>query len=227
MTVAVILLGLFGAGCSTSYHVDVDALQNPRVVQSGYSYRIEASNASTSSNDALFEEVEALVHTALSGRGMYEAPEGEKPSVIIDLDYGVGPVQSRLVRTNVSSPIGSQQMDPLTGRVTPTPGDPRLGGTMSGISGSQSGSGYRQEYTFEKYLTIVGRDNSTEVAAGEPRVELWRVHVTVEDTGDDIANYLAVLAAAAADYIGTDTHEKQRLHVSEDDAVVDFVKQGL
>jgi len=228
-TAVVILFGAFVTGCATSYHIDVDALQNPRAVQSGYSYRIEAIDPSKSSSDAHFEEVAALVRTALSGRGMYEAPDGDEPSVIVELDYGVGPVQTRLVATNRAESGISQRVDPITGRVTSINTDPRMGpaGTMPGVSAGRTGSGYQQKYIFEKYLTIVGRETSTDVATGEPRVELWRVHVTVEDDGDDVSKYITVLAAAAVDYIGTDTQEKQRLRVSETDEVVDFVKQGL
>jgi hypothetical protein len=206
----------------------VDALQNPRAVQSGYSYRIEASDSSRS-NDAHFAEVAALVRTALSGRGMYEAPEGEEPSVIVGLDYGVGPVQTRLIQTIIPDPGSPRQIDPISGRSVSGDPNARLGsvGTRSGISGSSTGPGYREDFFSEKYLTIVGRASSPTAAAAEPRIELWRVHVTVEDDGDDIANYIAVLAAAAADYIGTDTQEKQRLRVSERDEVVDFIKQGL
>lgn len=226
ITATALLCATLGTGCATSYHVDIDALQNPRAIQSGYSYRIETTDPAKSTSDAHYAEVAALVRTALSGRGMYEAAEGEDPSVIVDLDYGVGPMQTRLVPTGIPESVTPRQNDPFNrpmGSVT----DPRMGGTMTGATSGLSDAGYREEYTCEKYLTIVGRDNTTEVAAGQPRVELWRVHVTVEDEGDDIANYLTVLTAAAADYIGTDTQEKQRLRVSEDDEVVDFVKQGL
>lgn len=218
---------MLSAGCATSYNVDVDAMSNPQALQTGYSFRIETLDPSKSINDARFPEVASLVRTALSGRGMYEAPAGETAEVIIDIDYGVGPMQTRLVRSHVDH-FGSQQIDPITG-MPRGHRDPRTGAVI-GVPTPSMGTnnyGYREEMVAEKYLTIIARDARVDASGNANRVELWRVHVTVEDDGDDISEYLPVLAAAATDYIGSDTQEKQRLRVSENDEVVDFVKQGL
>ena len=64
------------AGCSSTYSFRVHAISNPE--STGHqSFKIVTSDANLSSGDLQFRELSEYVKTALSGRGLYEAPNFE------------------------------------------------------------------------------------------------------------------------------------------------------
>src|SRR5688500_8706519 len=97
-----LLAGLFVAGCATTHTVKVDSLAKPKA-EDAISYEIKNRNPLVADDSLRYKEAASLVKTALSGKGLYEAPPNTKPDMVVDLDYGVGPPQMR--RETVSEPV--------------------------------------------------------------------------------------------------------------------------
>src|SRR3954467_6274977 len=75
------------AGCATSYDVKLDSLAKPDANAISYSLR---NATATEGDDSLrYQEAANYVRTALSGRGLCEAPPNVTPDVIVSIDYGV------------------------------------------------------------------------------------------------------------------------------------------
>ncbi|RLD04601.1 MAG: hypothetical protein DRI65_10400 [Chloroflexota bacterium] len=70
-------------GCTT-YRFKVDAIKAP-----GGSYRLESADSEFTQDDAHFREVAEFVKTALSSKGMFEAPPGVMPDMIVEVDLGI------------------------------------------------------------------------------------------------------------------------------------------
>ena len=99
---------LFG-GCSTTYVVQVDAIsQAAQVAQNTppvlpQSYEIRTNNPKMDEGSLRYKEVTGYVKTALSGKGMYEAPRAVKADVVVDIDYGMD--SPRVKFETISVPI--------------------------------------------------------------------------------------------------------------------------
>src|SRR5581483_8487900 len=91
------------AGCATeSTTVKVDSLAKPKA-ENAISYEIHNKNPLVTDDSLRYKEAAGFVKTALSGKGMYEAPPGTKPDVVVDLDYGISPPVSHM--ETVSEPV--------------------------------------------------------------------------------------------------------------------------
>src|SRR4051812_35718343 len=77
----------FVAGCASTYEVKVDSLAKPKAADA-VSYQIHNTNPLVADDSLRYKEASDYVKTALSGKGMYEAPSNTKPDVVVDLDYG-------------------------------------------------------------------------------------------------------------------------------------------
>jgi hypothetical protein len=78
------------SGCATTYDVKVDSLTKPNAEQA-VSYKIVNKNPSVSEDTLRYKEAVGYVRTALSGKGLYEAPDPEKADLVLAVDYGLGP----------------------------------------------------------------------------------------------------------------------------------------
>ena len=83
------------SGCVSTTEVKVDSLAKPNA-ETAVSYEIHNKNPLLADDSLRYKEAADYVKTALSGKGMYEAPGNTKADLVGDLDYGVGPPQSRL-----------------------------------------------------------------------------------------------------------------------------------
>src|SRR5262245_35864209 len=101
------LAAVLCAGCSTSstYKVKVDAITNPTPT-SGQSYRLKSKDPRVGEENLRYREAADFVRTALSGKGLYEAPTEEKADMIVELDYGMDAPRSKMDR--VSVPVYAQ-----------------------------------------------------------------------------------------------------------------------
>jgi hypothetical protein len=217
---------LLSTGCTRTYSVKVDAIHNPSVV-GGHSYKIVPRQQGFEERDPDYEQAVALLRTALGGRGMYEAPDPDEAEVIVEVDYGVGPLRTEI---ETQRGVGST-VDPLLGTHTRNrpyghmnPGSVILpdGRVAEPIIEEDT---VRRKQVYDKHLSVSAR----EVAVDENGVrrsgkELWRVEVEVEEARDDMAETLPILVGAAADYIDANTGSRQVITVSEDSESVVFVK---
>src|SRR5215216_5045694 len=94
-----VLCGLLGftTGCGTV--VTVDSLAKPGA--NTISYELRNANPALESDGVLYKKAADYVRTALSGRGMFEAPPGVEPDVVVSVEFGVGPPQNRSVTKSV------------------------------------------------------------------------------------------------------------------------------
>ena len=70
-----LVASLFLGGCATTYEVEVDSISQPQPKEVT-SYRIVTKNPTADEASLRHKEAAAYVKTALSGKGLYEAPEG-------------------------------------------------------------------------------------------------------------------------------------------------------
>lgn len=229
-------LGLLGvllaaSGCATSYDVKVDAITQPKPKEAAASYRIKNKNPTTEEDNLRYKEATNYVKTALSGHGMYEAPEDAVPDVIVEIEYGVEAPSVRMERTSV--PIYSQSGGGVKYNPLPVPiaNGSVLQRTIPVYDAPDSQLvGYQEVVTpvavYEKFLHISARENKPKTDGATP-TEIWSVNTTLEDESKDIRKYLPLLASASMESIGTDTGSRKTIKLKESDQNVDFVKKGL
>jgi hypothetical protein len=238
LAAAVVLL----AGCSTStYTVQVDAIAQPAkgAAQAGApakSYYLRSKNPKLDESSLRYKEVSDYVKTALSSKGMYEAPKPELADVVIDIDYGMD--APRVKFQTVSSPIIVEEM----GRVEMVqemmavliPGTTNYNVVPvwreKVIPGRTDIVGIREEVVpevvYEKFLKVSARENKESIEGRAP-AEVWSVNVSAEDKSQELRKYMPILASATADYIGTNTKEEKDMRVAEKDDSVKFIKKGM
>lgn len=231
------LCSLLLAGCisSQTYTVQVDSIAatgDNQPAPSGQSYHIRTRNPQLNEDSLRYKEVADYVRTALSGRGMYEAPSPDKADVVIDVDYGME--SPRIKFETLSNPVVVQVAGTVREELV------AIRDTSGNIVGYRSitlQEPDRNEFMgmketiqpvliYEKYLRLSARPNQ-ETAEGRPATEVWSVNVSTEDGSQELRKYLPVLASASADYIGVNTKEERPVKINEGDEGVTFVKQGL
>jgi len=222
---------LLVSGCATTHTVKVDSLAKPKA-EPVASYEIKNRNPKVADDSLRYKEAAAMVKTALSGKGLYEAPPNTKPDMVVDLDYGVGPPQYK--RETISEPVYITLPGQIrTERVqvgTDSQGRPVYQTVTVQDPPTTEFAGFR-EYAvtvvvYEKYLKLSARENK-EAAEGRPAPEIWTVDVTSEGESRDIRKNLPVLVAATVDYIGKDTQGQKTIRIKETGSEIAFIKKGL
>lgn len=228
---ALAVAGLFVSGCATTHVVKVDSLSKPQAGEA-ISYEIKNRNPLVADDSLRYKEAAGFVKTALSGKGMYEAPPNTKPDVVVDLDYGVGPPQMK--KETVSEPIYITIPGQIrTERVqvgTDSQGRPIYQTITTQDPPRTEFAGFR-EYVitvvvYEKYLKLSAKENKDPVE-GRPRQEVWTVDVTSEGESRDIRKNLPVLVAASIDYIGKDSQGQKTIRIKDSSSEIAFVKKGM
>jgi len=228
---AVLAIGLL-SGCNTTYEMEVDAITNPAVADAE-SYIIVPRDPETDTNDLRYKETVNYIKTALSGKGMYEALTAQDADMVIEVDYGMEPprrefkVVEEPVFATIQQPDTIQtvsQRDPATGRII----------TYSvRVPGARSRElvGYQERLISvivnEKYMELTAKENLLEQSGDIPAQEIWSVRVKNYDESDDLREYLPIMAASVADYVGEDTGTNHSVRLKEKDEVVQFIKRGI
>lgn len=224
------LVWLLGAGCATTHEVKVDSLSKPPAAPVA-SYELRNRNPLVADDSLRYKEAAGLVKTALSGRGLYEAPPNTKPDIVVDLDYGVGPAQQR--REKVSEPVylnipGQIRVERIQVGVD-SAGRPVYQTVTVQDPPTTEFAGFREYYVtvvvYEKYLKLTARENK-EASEGRPAAEVWTVDVTSEGENRDLRKALPVLVAASIEYIGQDTKGQKTVRIKESNSDLAFVRQG-
>ena len=200
-----LVLAVATSGCATHYQFDIESIRqsNPAVPQ--LSYRLVDARPDSRTGDALFERVAGDVRTALSSRGLYAAPAGTTPHLIIEVDYGISaPVVKRGVR---QEPVYLE----MPGSI--------YGGTSSRESGRTRVTQPHllgmadvpfEITTYQKFLRLTARENEPVTDGATPR-QVWSVLVTNEDGSDKLPVYTRLMVAAAMDHIGADVPDERRV----------------
>lgn len=222
---------LLVAGCATTHEVKVDSLAKPKAEQS-VSYEIKNKNPLVADDSLRYQEAANLVRTALSGKGMYEAPPNVKPDLTINMDYGVGPPQMR--KETVSEPVYITVPGQIrTERVqvgTDSQGRPIYQTITVQDPPTTEFAGFREYVVtvvvYEKYLKLSALENK-EPEEGRPPQEIWTIDVTSEGESRDIRKNLPVLVAASIDYIGKDSQGQKTIRIKDTHSDIAFVKKGM
>lgn len=222
---------LLFAGCTTTTEIKIDSLAKPEA-ENAISYQIKNRNPLVADDSLRYKEAAGFVKTALSGKGMFEAPENTTADLVVDLDYGVGPPQQR--RVTMSEPVYITLPGQIrTERV-------QVGTSKSGQAIYQTITvqdpprtefvGYRDYVVtitvYEKHLKLAARENAP-VVEGRPPQELWTIDVTSEGESRDIRKTLPLLVAASIDYVGTDSQGQKTIRIKDSHSDVAFVKKGM
>jgi hypothetical protein len=222
---------LLFAGCASYTEVKVDSLAKPDA-EASISYEIKNKNPLVADDSLRYKEAAGFVKTALSGKGMYEAPPGTKADIVVDMDYGVGPPISR--RETVSEPvyitIPGQIRQERVQVGTDSQGRPIYQTITVQDPPTTEFAGFREYQitvtVYEKFLKLAAKENK-ETSEGRPQQEVWTVDVTAEGESRDLRKNLPVLVAATIDYIGKDSHGQKSIRIKDTDKDVAFVKKGM
>lgn len=222
---------LFSSGCANTYQVKVDSLAKPKAEES-ISYKIINKNPAVAEDSLRYKEAAGYVRTALSGKGLYEAPDPEKADLVVALDYGVGPPQSK--REVVSEPVYATIPGQIrTERVqvgTDRNGAPIYQTVTVQDPPRSEFVGYREYFVtitvYEKYLRLNATENKA-AAEGRPPTDIWTVDITSEGESRDIRKALPILAAASIDFVGVDSKGQKVVRIKDTDKDVAFIKKGM
>ena len=226
-------LMLLGNGCSSTsaYNVKVDAISKPVPSANAQSYKIKSKDPRLGEENLRYHEAADFVRTALSGKGLYEAPSEDKADMIVELEYGMEAPRSKIER--VSTPVYAQVGGGVRYESVPVV-DSRGNTSFRTVAVYDAPRtelvGYddmpRQVTIYEKYLKVTARENKP-ASEGRPPAELWSVHASTEDESKDIRKYLPIMASATADYIGSDTSNQKNVRVRADGPGVEFIRKGM
>jgi len=194
-------------GCSSFTEVKVDALAKPgaeRVI----AYRIETNNPDLDEDSLSYKEAKRVVTTALSGKGLYEAPNAKMADMVVSLDYGIGPPKLTTEKRSATTYTGG------TNDI-----DPKL----------SADTDYSVNViTYEKHLRLSARENNPSTE-GQPAAQIWTVDVSTDGENRDMRKALPVLAAATIEFVGVDTQGEKIIKLKDKDknGAIAFVKQGM
>lgn len=223
---------LHGGCASTGEQVSVESLSrvSPQA-ESTCSYRLINRNRTLDESSLRYKEAVGHVRTALSGHGMFEAPAGGAPDVIVEIDYGIG--QPRMRYTTVTEPVYAVVGGPVI-MARPAP----IASAAAAAPGANPVAeppqlqlvGYREIQrpvaVRDKYLSVSARPNR-EAVEGRPAEELWRVSAAIETDNQDLRRYLPVLASIVMEQIGHTTEGTVVAKVSDRSAATDFIRKGM
>ena len=228
--VAAVMFAAGGCASSNTYKVKVDAITKP-VPAGAQSYKLKSKDPRLGEENLRYREAADFVRTALSGKGLYEAPSEDRADMIVELDYGMDAPRSKVER--VSSPVYAQVGGNVRYDTVPVV-DSRGNTSFRTVTVYEPPRnelvGYdevpRLVTIYEKYLKITARENKS-ASEGRPPAELWSIHASAEDESKDLRKYLPIMASATVDYIGQDSSNQKIVKVRADGPGVGFIRKGM
>jgi hypothetical protein len=225
----VIALALLCGGCANTYRFQVDAVaQRGQTQEPRYSYRLVPAMPDSDVNSLLSRRLARHLKTALSSKGLFEAPAGVEPALKIAFYTRLeGPF---VVTHTVTEPVVRY------GLVSTMDGSPVEGPGANAPSGGAVEMGppeygpsrlvVRQVREYRKSLRLTAHRAGQAVAAA-PAEPLWSVSVETQDESRNLDRYVHLMVAAAMDAIGEDLKTPRRLRLTDRDGRVLFVQTGL
>ena len=224
---------LLGACSTSTYKVKIDSITKHDTTSpsDAQSYKIQSKNVALGDENLRYKEAAEFVKTALSGKGLYEAPSNATADMIVELDYGVDAPRTKI--ETVSVPVYAQVGGGVRYEQVPVT-------NSRGITTTRTVAVYeaprtelvgfddvpREVTIYEKYLRITARDNRP-VSEGKPPSQIWSIQSSTEDESKDIRKYLPIMASATVEYIGKDSNNAQVIKVRVPSPNVDFIKKGM
>ncbi|WP_442887954.1 hypothetical protein [Congregicoccus parvus] len=201
---ASIALAIAFAGCATSTtrtippaRMHVEAIRNDAAPLDRYAYVLVDGMPPGSDEATFFAEAAAHVRTALSAKGLFEAPEGTRPDMVIEIDFGM---EAPMIAVGDSYNIGWT-------------GDNRTALRVG-------------EIIYDKYFRITARETQAEAGNRPPR-ELWSIYVVNTDYESNLPRYILLMVSAAMDMIGDHSATRRTVVLTIKDERVIFVGRGM
>lgn len=229
--ISALLLVALLAGCETPNHqvrIESTAYPLPPDAPKPQSFWIKSRQADPTVESLRYHEAIGHIKTALSGRGLYEAPSENAADMIIEVDYGVEPLRRRM---EIEETRGRRERRVAETEAAATPvGGPGIARPPAEPIAVNEARGevLINVGFYKKHLSLEARHNRAkgEPAPGTPEF-LWRVEVENESESKDLRKFVPLLASATIDYIESDTHGRREILVDENGKDVAFVKKGL
>lgn len=196
-------------GCTT-YHFKVDAVKAAPDTTAGVSYQLQSAHPEVTGDHAVFRRVADHVKTALSSKGLFEAPAGVTPDMDIEIDFGIANERTEQRVIDLASPIQSGGFH---------------GHGVSNHAGPSDGIVVLVTF-YEKFVRITAHERTPHAGAHTPR-EVWSVYVSTENEDADLDKYLPLLVSAAMDAIDSDTNGPRKISFGPNDERVAFVNAGM
>lgn len=212
---ATVLLG----GCaSANYDVAVESVSvPPKSGKKPVSYWIVSRDSSTDVAGLRYQEAVTYVKTALSAKGLYEAPRADKADMVIEIDYGATPKRRLFDRPERAATPQRKNQQGEAGAAKPPP---------PGGAGSDRAPLSIDMAVYQKHLVIEAHTTGSKIT-NEPPEMLWRVSVTNVDESKDLRKYVPVMAAAAMDNIDQSTNGEKKVTVDSQGKPIGFIKKGM
>lgn len=217
-------------GCTTRTF-RVDAIKNPDVAASGMAFEVENANPELEDSDPRVKRAADYVRTALSAKGLYEAPEAVPADMKVEVDFGSEAPKREIVRHE--EPVYRLIREPgyfVTETYVDEQGRTRTIRRYVPGEEREVFIGWREVIfvvmVYPKYLRITAREVPADGSDHVPR-ELWSVYVTNEDDEKDMEKSLPMLVAAAMDAIDQNASSQRTVTMKEDDDRVVFIKKGM
>ncbi|MCA1958793.1 MAG: hypothetical protein LDL14_09750, partial [Nitrospira sp.] len=215
------------SGCATmspQCHVDVDSISS-EWLGAKKTYILLPGNEDTSAEDLQFKEFATYVHRALATKGFVRADSIEKAELVVFLAYGIGDPKEHL---DFAPGVGQTGVSSST-----------TFGTLSTYGGYGTYSGtttYTPTYGVTRCTTHVGSYTiyfrfmlldayDLETYRKEKKFsQLWRATVTSTGSSDDLRRVFPILVTASKTHLGSNTGQKVRVVIHEEDAAVLEIK---
>lgn len=211
------------AGCATSTPFQVDASRRPDPgAAPRFSYQLVSANPDFAAGHTNVARMSRALRTALSSRGLFEAPAGVAPQLDIEFDFGLeGPrIISR--ESTIRAP-GPESHRPIGGFSFEGTAE-RLDEGPTVVA--EDRTVVDQVRLYRKFLRVTARRSGHAVDQAPP-LPLWSVFVENEDESRDLARYLTLMAAAAMDTLGEDTTAPRSVKLTRRDGRVLFVQAEM
>lgn len=213
------------AGCNTPTHrVRIEASVNtpPAGTPPPQSFWFKSRKTDPRIETLRYHEAIGHIKTALSGRGLYEAPSEGTADMVIEIDYGATPKRQRVE-------VEDERRRKPARKDAAAAGKAAAGGAPAGSAASAEDRGeiMIDVGVYRKHLTLEARQNQEKAGAPAGPEFLWRVQVENEDESKDLRKYVPILASATIDYIAAETGGEREVTVDEHGKDVAFVKKGL
>jgi hypothetical protein len=229
----VLLLAAFAFSFASCAHVQVHKMQVEAAARPDAERRISYVVRDTSLPAAAPIDSAAagkFVRTALSAKGLYEAPAADLPDLEVTFNYDVvkrtrerqweEPVYRNIPGGShtIFEPGGFDLNDNLTIR-TVSVQDPPVKVLVRYFHRTET------EVTYEKSLHIVATERKPSSPGAPARV--WDISIACEEKTPDMEKIMPLLAAAGCDRIGTNTDGPITVRLRDKDEVVAFINRGL
>lgn len=222
--------GICAVGCTSGYRFDVDAVtHHAGDSELRLSYRLVPATPDRGDHDLQMLRAARDVKTALSSKGLFEAPAGIASQLDIEYDFGIeGPII--VTRTHIEPVVRYGLVHSIDGSPAESSGTslPGSGSGVVEVGPPEYGTGRvvtMRIKEYRKFLRLTARPSRT--MAGDRSVPTWSVVVENQDESDNLAKYVRLMTAAAMDVIGEDTTSVRSIKLTDRDGRVLFVQTGI